>query len=105
MQLEAAGRVNMGEDTNNTANTTAPAEPTSDASFPTNIGAAPPTDPVANPVPDATVGTNAAPVQDDELLSIKQEALQHITPLIDHLDQTSRRKIPYHHDDDSKRRQ
>lgn len=39
----------------------------------------------ANQTPDLTA---AAPANSDALLDIKQQALQHLTPLVDHLDQS-----------------
>lgn len=44
--------------------------------------------------------------EDSDLHELKQQALQHLSPLVNHLDQNPERKVPYNHDDDtSSRRQ
>jgi hypothetical protein len=44
------------------------------------------------PLNDNSAATPAAPVSDD-LVSLKQEALNHLAPLIDHLDQNAEEKF------------
>jgi hypothetical protein len=50
----------------------------------------PSTDTSAAPAPATTAPpqTSAAPASADDLVNIKQQALQHLSPLVDHLDQT-----------------
>lgn len=65
----------------------APATPADDTTSPTVM---PPSDDTTTPVvPTAT--STAAPSSD--LLDIKQQALQHLSPLVDHLDQTPEEKF------------
>ncbi|HSW80481.1 MAG TPA: hypothetical protein VLG47_06910 [Candidatus Saccharimonadales bacterium] len=49
-----------------------------------------PTESSINPTKPASSGTSVA---QDELLSIKQQALQQLSPLVDHLDQTPEEKF------------
>jgi hypothetical protein len=50
----------------------------------------PSTDTSAAPAPATTAPpqVSAAPASSDDLVNIKQQALQHLSPLVDHLDQT-----------------
>jgi len=74
-----------------TAATTPPAADTNTQTEVTTYGApavsAPPAD---NASPTSVVSTNSGPTVggSDDLLDIKQQALQQLTPLVDHLDQT-----------------
>jgi hypothetical protein len=86
----------MGDDTP-TSSAPVPTDPLSNSTVNNAIGF-PPTDnpvvaPTTAPASDTPVDTTPTPAKDDDLLAIKQEALQHITPLIDHLDQTPEEKF------------
>lgn len=57
--------------------------------YPTEDSASPPTDnDFANPEPADTSSGGA-----DELLNIKQQALEHLTPLVSHLDQSPKEEF------------
>ena len=77
--------------------TTAPAEPTADPVVNFSTPALPPTDlsaPVAPSAPEPVMATPSAPAPvSDGLLAIKQGALQDLTPLLDHLDQSPEEKF------------
>lgn len=82
------------------ANAAAP-EPTTNPSLGTNAPSAPPTTfnpsefastPAAAPAP-APVVAPVSPAGDQDLIGIKQAALQHLTPLVDHLEQTPEEKF------------
>lgn len=68
-----------------TTSTDAPVSPAATSSAPDLPGTLPTTQPASSPAQDE-------PVVDD-LLDIKQEALQHLSPLVGHLDQTPEEKF------------
>lgn len=88
---------------------TAPTLPAADQSFNASVlpadPVAPTTDPMATPSLDITspatatdtasptVTPSSTPAASDDLLSIKQDALQNLTPLLSHLDQTPEEKF------------
>lgn len=81
---------------------TAPAMPDQSAPMimddnPTNFGSPSTPDDVAAavPAPDPFAGapTSSEPVSNDQLLNMKQEALQQLTPLVNHLDQSPEEKF------------
>lgn len=59
------------------------------------VTTAPLSDPVSGPAAPASDDSDAAVAApaDDELLSLKQQALQQLSPLVDHLDQTPEEKF------------
>lgn len=59
-----------------------------------NAPAPPPTDdPATPPAAEETVTPSGAPVQNDDLLAIKQNALKQLSPLVSHLDQNPEEKF------------
>jgi hypothetical protein len=93
---------NQGQNNNqdNGANGSAPVpEPVADASLGTDSNAPSVSantgfnlpGPASLPIQDIT--SSSAPATDDDLLSIKQEALQQLSPLVSHLEQTPEEKF------------
>lgn len=44
----------------------------------------------SNTIVPSAIGTGVTPASPDQLLDIKQQALQHLSPLVDHLEQSAR---------------
>ena len=96
----------FGQDDNNDNSNTGtapsvpmlPAEPTPDATLDNTNSSGPSSSPSFvhfNPTPATPsddTGTTNAPTNSD-LMDIKQKALEHLTPLVDHLDQTPEEKF------------
>jgi hypothetical protein len=68
--------------------TVAPSDPTASTTTNTDTSA-----PVVSPTPAAAPAAPAAPVDSDDLLGLKQEALHQLSPLVGHLDQTPEEKF------------
>jgi len=50
-------------------------------------------EPGSTPLPSTPAAATAAPAASDDLLTIKQQALKQLTPLVDHLDQSPEEKF------------
>lgn len=75
----------LGEDTSDNSATTAPSVTSTSSSFYM--------DPVPGSSPSTAASQVVTPSADDDLLKIKQDALQHLSPLVGHLDQAPEEKF------------
>lgn len=72
----------------------APAGPITDHSgASTQVAFTPTTEPQEDTAPSAPEPSTSGPIDGDELLGIKQDALQELTPLVGHLEQSAEEKF------------